>query len=79
VNAWLSALPEFTDADSKPVPRGAQPFTTSELLAGLGIETRNKNNVQDKRAASVLRSMGYTNKPLRVGGVLKRVWVKPST
>jgi predicted P-loop ATPase len=78
VATWLDALPEFGDADAKPIKRGMQPFTTSELLAGLGIETRNKNNAQDKRAASVLRTMGYTNKPLRVGGILKRVWVKQS-
>jgi hypothetical protein len=74
--AWLEALPEFDDADTGPVANGDRPFTTSELLGGLGIEVKSKNNLQDKRAAAVLTGLGYVNRNRRVGGDQKRVWIK---
>jgi predicted P-loop ATPase len=76
ISTWLAATPEFGDADTGPAANGERPFTTSELLSGLGIEVRNKNNLQDKRAAAILTGMGYVNRNRRVGGHQKRVWIK---
>jgi predicted P-loop ATPase len=75
ISTWLAATPEFGDADTGPAANGERPFTTSELLSGLGIEVRNKNNLQDKRAAAILTGMGYVNRNRRVGGHQKRVWI----
>lgn len=76
IMAWLAAVPEFSDADSLPVANGERPFTTSELLAGLGIKVKDKNNLQDKRAAAILTGLGYVNRNRRIGGHQRRAWVK---
>ena len=76
ITHWLVSTPEFGEAGAEAVPHGDRPFTTSELLAGLGIEVKHKNNLQDKRAAAILTGMGYVNKNRRVDGHQKRVWVK---
>jgi predicted P-loop ATPase len=76
ISNWLCAVPEFADADGSPVANGARPFTTSELLAGLGIEVRNKNNLQDKRAAAILAGLGYVNRNRRIDGHQRRAWLK---
>lgn len=74
--AWLRATPEFNDMEGTAMANGERPFTSSELLAGLGIQTMNKNNIHDKRAAAVLSGLGYVSKNRRINGDQKRVWIK---
>jgi predicted P-loop ATPase len=56
----------------------SSPFTTTELLKRMNIALRDRDARTMSRVRSVLRKIGYDNKPTRDGDTVKRMWSKVS-
>jgi Virulence-associated protein E len=77
-DVWEQRISEWLDAPPSgggPTP-ATRPLTLSEVLHGaLSVPFSQMDNAKEKRAARVLKSLGYESKPMRVGGQIVKRWV----
>jgi predicted P-loop ATPase len=79
ITKWLDDSDDLAASGNGP-PRCARPFTTGEILAeALSLNPVQMTNVAEKRAARLLRLLGFEQKPKRIAGRLARVWMRPGT
>ena len=79
IAAWLdgNAADDMGDAEAagRAGARKLHPFAMADLLRGaLGMSLAAQDMRAQKRAGSVLRRMGYTNKATRHGGAIRKMW-----
>jgi len=79
IEAWLAERPEFMDPDDETqATNGDLPFTTAMVLKqALRMSAKEAHNRYDKRAAAILRRLGYQRKKVRINGRPMNGWVKP--
>ena len=71
IEKWLSA-PGLDGA----VAPSARPVSINEILTGaIGLNTAHQDSKSEKRAARVLRQLGYQSRPVRIDGKLTKRWV----
>lgn len=86
-DSWETAISEWLDGDAaddmddgeagqRVGKRRLHPLTMAEVMRGaLGIAVAAQDMRAQKRAAAVLHRLGFINKPARVGGRLRKMWV----
>jgi predicted P-loop ATPase len=77
VQQWLAAPPMLT---LQGPARGAQPFTSHDVLTGaLGFKGAQVTGATGRRLAAILKRLGYEQARCYVSGVRVRAWTKPGT
>jgi hypothetical protein len=71
IEKWLTA-PGLDGAS----PPSNRPIALNEILTGaIGLNTAHQDSKAEKRAARVMRQLGYESRPARVDGKLVKRWV----
>jgi hypothetical protein len=78
IEKWLSAV-AATGTTHAGIAPCARPLTIAEVLSGaIGLNTSHQDFKAEKRAARVLRQLGYERQSVRVDGATAKRWVKPN-
>jgi hypothetical protein len=76
--AWLESPPvPLLGQPVDPDPRGSKPLVLADVLTGaINMPTAQINYAASKRAAKIMRSLGYRPKALWIDGAAVRKWIR---
>jgi len=76
IEQWLDRVPAVIPGSLPSPPPRVRPLTLSEVLGGaIGLNAAHQDAKSEKRAARVMRALGFENRTVRLDGKPLRRWV----